>query len=225
MTTACSPTFRIRVADARLVPPAAVAVLAAIVLAGCGGGGGGSGTGGGGSSQMRIDWNLSQAHDMAAVQWPQNASDLDAAELKPVDSVRIALPGGRVFDAKDGVKAVFLHREGERVDEITINSAPMTTDQAYKLALAWTKEWNLDSRDIEAWYAKRTEQRKQGDEDKTSTAQAGNNKEFVGGSGGPNPSVELQYSFMDDKPSIVALDFFWPRPTGSGGTENGTPDT
>lgn len=87
---------------------------------------------------------------------------------------------------------------------------------------AWTKEWNIDPRDIEAWYAKRTEQRKQGDEDKTSTAQAGNNKEFVGGKGGPNPSVELQYSFVDDKPSIVALDFFWPRPSG---TENGTPAT
>src|SRR5215470_8202340 len=101
MTTGCSPTFRTRVADARLLSSAAVAVLAAIVVAGCGGGGSGSGTGGSGSSQMNIDWNLSQAHDMAAVQWPQNASDLDAAELKPVDSVRIELPGGKVFDAKD----------------------------------------------------------------------------------------------------------------------------
>lgn len=153
---------------------------------------------------------------------PHDASDLDAAELKPIDSARITLPGGRVFDAKDGLQAIFLHREGDRVNEITINSSPLTTDQAYKLARAWTKEWNLDPSDIEAWYAKRTEQRKQGDEDKVTTAKAANNKEFVGGRGGPNPSVELQCSFMGDEPAIVALDFFWP---GASGTENGIPET
>lgn len=199
--------------------PAAV-VLAAIALAGCGGSGGGGG--GGGSSHLKIDWNLAQTHDVATVQWPEGTRDLDATELKPVDSVRIALPGGRSFEAAGNIAAVYLHREGERVNEITINSVPMTTDDAYKLASKWAREWNLDTRRLDEWHAERVAQRKRGNEDKTSTAEAGNNKEFVGGKNGPNPSVEIQYSFRDDKPSIVALDFFWPRPKGG---ENGTPQT
>lgn len=202
----------------RLVPTAAVLAVIALALAGCGGGG----SGGAGSSQAKIDWNLAQRHDVAAVHWPAGTRDLDATELKPVDSVRIALPGGRSFEAAGNVAAVFLHREGERVDEITIDSVPMSTDDAYKLASKWAREWNLDTRRLDEWHAERVAQRKRGKEDKSSTAEAANNKEFVGGQDDPNPSVEVQYSFRDDKPSIVALDFFWPRPKSG---ENGTPQT
>jgi hypothetical protein len=174
-------------------------VLAVALTAGCS-------SGGGGGDEM-IDWDLSDSHTTADVDWPKPGQS--AVQVEPVDSVRIRLPAGRAFEASDGVRAVGLERKGDEVTTVQLDSEPQSTDDAYQLALRWAKEWDLPRRPLDDWYRDRRAGRERGQEDLTSTALATAGPDERIGESGPVPSIRILHSFMDDRPSLVSLRFFW----------------
>lgn len=181
------------------VRPLAAALLLALVLAGCG-----DGTG----EPVKIDWDLSRSHTVGDVEFVE--PELTANEIKPIESVRIRLPEGKVFTA-DGevVHDVSLDREGEQLVNLQIDSEPLETDQAYELALGWAREFDLPPEPIEKWHEKRVEAREAGAEDVTSTTLTTPKPGVTIGPGGPEPYLQIRYSFNDEIPSIASLQFFW----------------
>ena len=169
-------------------------------------------TGCGSDEPAVIDWNLAESHTMEDVDWPR--PDLDTVELAPVDSVRVRLPGGKAFTSNgDVVHDVTLERDERQVITVQIDSHARTTEDAYDLAVRWSEEWNLPRKPLDAWYEKRLDGRKQGREDIGSTAFSTRHDMTVG-PGGPIPSVQIRFSFDEEKPSLVSLQFEWPRERG-----------
>jgi hypothetical protein len=176
---------------------AAVAALLALTLglAACGGGDG-SGSAGGGGQVRKIDWDLSRSHTVKDVDF--EPPDVTATELKPVESVRITLPGGKVFSANGGVvHDVSLERDGERLTTVQIDSQPQSADDAYKLAVEWAKAWGVPTKALDAWHAAGDPKQK---------------AEAFPKAGGrpPLPTVQIRYSFQDQRPSLASLQFSWP---------------
>jgi hypothetical protein len=174
----------------------------------------------GGSPKM-IDWDLSRSHRPADVGWELTAggaSDgkVDAKELENVAAVRVALPEGRVFEAPENVRDVNIGREGDRLDEITFAYEPQTAEGAYERATRLVKEWGLDGRKIEEWYAKA--KGKTGS-DAAAVETSGVFAEAPGpgpdagriGPDGPAVSVGIVYSFEDERPFSVHFELFWAR--------------
>lgn len=168
-----------------------------------------------------IDWNLSRSHRPADVGWDLTAGEgsdgeVDAKELENISSVRVALPEGRVFEAPEDIQDVNIGREGDRLDEITFAYEPQTSEGAYERATRLVKEWDLDGRKIEEWYAKA--KGKTGSE-AAAVETSGVFAEALGpgvetgriGPDGPAVSVGVVYSFEDDRPFSVHFELFWPR--------------
>jgi hypothetical protein len=188
-------------------------VAAGLAVGGCGDGNGkgnSNGNGEGGTAEV-IDWDLSRTHTTRDVDWPR--PDIDAVEIRPVDSVRIELPGGQAF-SDDGtiVHDVSLTRDGEHVTKVQIDSLPRTTEDAYELAIRWGREWGVPTDAIERWHHERVAGRERGEENLRSTAEAIPDRGVtVGEPDGPEPTVQIRYSFDDDeRPSLVSLQFYWP---------------
>ncbi|MGH8908569.1 MAG: hypothetical protein ACRD0K_19245 [Egibacteraceae bacterium] len=155
---------------------------------------------------MKILWDLSESHTMRDVNWPNN---LDAVELRPIASVEIDLPQGRAFHADDDIRAMYLNREGDEVRSILVKFEKATTEAAYERAVALAREWDLQTNQLDSWFAERKAQRAAGDEDLMSTTLA-TNPDAQLTPGVPDVSLEILYSFDDELPSYVAVEFFWP---------------
>jgi len=159
-----------------------------------------------GQEPARVDWDLSTGHTVADVDFPR--PDLTSTEVAPIESARIRLPGGRVFTGGEELERIFLTREGNQITEMLINTKPMTTDEAYQLAVRRAGEWGLPREPLDKWHSERLAQRQRGEENLDSTVQSSRSGANVG-EGGPVPSLEILASFVDDKPSIVSVSFFW----------------
>jgi hypothetical protein len=176
---------------ARLSVLAACALLA---LTGCGGSEPASG-----EDQPMIDWDLSRSHTIDDVDWPK--PDLSAVEISPVESVRIELPEGRSF-ASDGdvVHDVTLDRRDRVVRNVQIDSHPRSAADAHDLAVRWAEEWDLSREPLDRWRDGGT---------KTPVITSARREERIGESG-PVPALEIRNSFVDDRPALVSLQFYWP---------------
>jgi hypothetical protein len=171
-----------------------------------------------------IDWDFSESHRPADAGWDlseeeRDDPDLDATQIESVTSVRIRLPGGRVFEAGDEVRDIILGREGDLLDELQITFQEQTAEPAYERATALVREWGLDGRNIDEWFAEA--KGKTGDE-AADIDVSGAFAEVLGpgpeagriGPDGPFVSVEIRYSFDDDRPWLVGYELLWPRPEG-----------
>jgi hypothetical protein len=176
---------------------ARISVLAAcllLALSGCGG----SDTASGDEDAM-IDWNLSSSHTVDDVDWPK--PDLSAVEISPVESVRIQLPEGRSFEAEDGVvHDVTLDRRDRVLRHVQIDSHPRSEADAYELAVRWAEEWGLSREPLARW---------RDGETKTPVITSARREERIG-EAGPVPALEIRNSFVDERPALVSLQFYWP---------------
>ena len=177
---------------ARLSMLAACLLLA---LTGCGGSDTASGDGG-----DMIDWDLSSSHTVDDVDWPK--PDLSAVEISPVESVRIELPEGRAFVAGEGVvHDVTLDRRDRVVRNVQIDSHPRSEEDAHELAVRWAEEWGLSREPLDRW---------RDGETKTPVITSARREERIGESG-PVPALEIRNSFVDERPALVSLQFYWPE--------------
>jgi hypothetical protein len=146
-----------------------------------------------------IDWNLSSSHTVDDVDWPK--PDLSAVEISPVDSVRIELPEGRAFDAEEGVvHDVTLDRRERVVRGVQIDSYPRGEADAHELAVRWAGDWGLSREPLDRW---------RDGETKTPVITSARFEERIGDSG-PIPALEIRNSFVDERPALVSLQFYWP---------------
>jgi hypothetical protein len=146
-----------------------------------------------------IDWNLTRSHTVDDVEWPK--AELRAVEISPVGSVRIRLPEGRSF-ASDGevVHDITLDRHERLVRGVQIDSHPRSAAEAHELAVDWAREWGLSREPLDRW--------REGD-GSTPVITSVPREERLG-EDGPLPSVEIRRSFVDDRPALVSLQFYWP---------------
>lgn len=161
-----------------------------------------------------INWDLSDSHTLADVTWPR--PDLELTEIRPIRSVAIRFPGGRVFKAGDELHDISMEREGPTVTYIQIDSHPRSTEETYRLASAWASDWGLPQEPLDRWHQARIAGRKRGNENirsTTLTTEAGRRI----APGGPVPSVQIRYSFNQERPSLVSLQFYWGRMPRLGG--------
>ena len=174
-----------------------IVLLLCVLLAGCGGGGGG-----GGGDDVNVDWDLTSAHTTEEVSWPK--PDLGAVEIKPVGSVRIALPGGRTIEEDEGVvSGITMKRDGETVDNIALDTPPLTLDAARDRARAWAEELDLPTAPIDRWHAA-------AQSDPTATTGSEDPDQRLGGPDGPRPILALLHSFDAERPTVVSLQLQWP---------------
>ena len=177
-------------------------VALAVLLSGCGG-----------DEPKAIVWDLSDSHTSRDVDWPR--PDLDAVLIEPIESVRIRLPGGEVFEAGDEVQDIGMSRGvggdvGRQVRIMNIDSHPRDTDEAHALGVRWARQLGVPTGPLDEWYEQRRADRERGEEDAASTALAVDSSLNLGGPNGPQPAVRILYSFEDDRPSIVSLELGWP---------------
>jgi hypothetical protein len=176
---------------------ALASVLAAcllIALTGCGDSGAASDDG----AEM-IDWDLSSSHTVEDVDWPK--PELSAVEISPVGAVRIELPEGRTFAAEEGVvHDVTLDRRERLVRNVQIDSHPRSEADAHELAVRWADEWGLSRDPLDRW---------RDGETTTPVISSARREERIGESG-PVPAVEIRNSFVDERPALVSLSFYWP---------------
>lgn len=169
-----------------------------------------------------IDWDLSNSHRTEDVGWELTAEQrddpgLDARQIESVASVRIALPEGRVFEAGDEVHDVFLGRQGDLLDELSVVFDNQTAEGTYERATALAREWGLDSGNIDEWFS--DAKGKTGDD----AADVDVSKAFASAPGsdleagrigpeGPVVTVQILYSFDDELPFLVSFELLWPFP-------------
>jgi len=190
-----------------------LAALACLAVAGCGGEEEAE------QRAMRIDWDLSAEHTLDQVAWPREDLDITTTSVEPLESVRIALPGGQVLRMDDHAKRVILYRPLEgagpvpqpegTVSNVQVYGEPMTADDAYRRALAYVEQFDLPRPILENW----RERRKRGVDpvtDRTGIGTADHRQ--LGGGGGPIPFVEMLYSFNDERPWAVMVQVSWPPP-------------
>jgi hypothetical protein len=149
--------------------------------------------------QTVIDWNLSRTHTVDDVEWPK--PDLSAVEISPVGSVRIQLPEGRSFTS-DGevVHDITLDRRDRTVRGVQIDSHARSEEDAYELAVRWASEWGLSREPLDRWR----------DGDTKTPVITSARREARIGDDGPLPAVEIRKSFVDERPALVSLEFYWP---------------
>ncbi len=146
-----------------------------------------------------IDWNLTRSHTVDDVDWPK--PELSAVEISPVGSVRIQLPEGRSFTSDGGVvHDITLDRRDRVVRGVQIDSHPRSDKDAHELAVRWATEWDLSREPLDRW--------RNGDT-KTPVITSSRRTERIG-EDGPLPTVEIRKSFVDERPALVSLQFYWP---------------
>jgi hypothetical protein len=168
----------------------AAALLAVAVLSGCGG-----------DEERMIDWDFSEGR--AVPEEDLAKPDLSANEITPVESVRIRLPGGKLFEAGDEINRVAVDRDlgdRDRLALVQVMTQPETAEDAYEHAVRWAEQFDLPLEPLEAW-------QQRGD---PTAAALSADPEATLGPGGPVPAVKLLNSFNDDRPTIAALELAWP---------------
>lgn len=168
---------------------------------------------------MTIDWDLSGRHTLKEVAWPQDRLDSHSTSVEPLESVSIRLPAGETLKVGDRAKRIILYRrsngpeplpapEGETLETVEVYSTPLSVEDAYRRATAYAEQFQLPRAPLDGW----RKRRKQGSEDATDRTTTTDLDQRLGGDDGPIPTVELLYSFNDERPWAVMVSFFWPPP-------------
>lgn len=154
---------------------------------------------------VTIDWDLSTTHTRQDI-GKEAGSDAPAYQFRSVASVRIALPGERVFEADD-VQDIRINAEGADVKDIGVVLHPRTAEEAHARASGLAEEWSLRHEGIDDWLEEIQAARKEdGDEAGVGSALA---TDRVPGPTPFAPSVEILYSFDDERPWVVMFDMYW----------------
>lgn len=158
-----------------------------------------------------MDWDLSNTHRPSDIGWD---GDNEAGSFDSVSSLRITLPEGRVFEAGDDVREVIFSRDGDELDDLQVTFEEQTAEEAYERASQLVRDWGLDGENIDKWFA---EARGKAGDEASEVDDSGAFATVFGppgagqlGPGGPEVTVEVRYSFDDDRPWVVAYDLGWP---------------
>lgn len=186
-----------------------VAAALALAVAGCAGGGGhppgkNGGTASSSSSNGKVRatvyWDLRKSHSVKQVKWQGPSS----FELDGGVQARVDLPGATFQDRVDRFGA---SRDGDQVDDIVMFYPGVKVGEAYTHARQLAKKWNLDTTQLDAWYANQKAHPSRPPDIPSVLANAIGFKPT--GPGGPVTSVEIHYSFDDANPCMVSIEFFW----------------
>jgi hypothetical protein len=148
---------------------------------------------------VKADWDLSSSHTMRDVDWGDPT--IDALDVRPIESVRLRFPDDSVFEATSGITRIGLTRNGDEVDEVRLFADPMTVDDAFQQAQTWAKAYDLPLAPIQGWHSS-------GGSVETRVVSYKPDGTPLG-QGGPQPTLEIIGSAVDEKPAQVVLDFAW----------------
>lgn len=160
-----------------------------------------AGCGTSGAGQERVDWDLRHGHTAAQVHWHGGSS----FELDDGVQVRLRLPDDKVFDER--VDRFGADRDGTQVRDVLLYYPASSVPQAHSRADRLGRRWEIDMRNIDAWYERERANPHHGDD--IPTASTGGQDSTPIGARGPIPTLETLYSFDDARPVVVKLEFFW----------------
>jgi hypothetical protein len=156
-----------------------------------------------------LHWDLSKTHTLADIERERSGG------IDPVDSIRIELPGDRVFAAEGDVNDVVFLAPDADLAEVSIAFEAETAADAYARTQRFIEEWGLTlhPRVDEWWTHAQGVTGPAAAEVDTSqiSASAPEAPEGgrLGGPDGPYVSVSILYSFNDDRPFVVQFGIFW----------------
>ena len=179
---------------------AAVAGCVTLVLAACGDSEEGT------SGRTMIDWNLSDPPTTESVDWPK--PDQSVVSLEPVEEVRLRLPDGSTFKADSDREARLPRARGRRRDMVSVYSDALDVDAGYRLASDWAKRFKLPTAPLDRWRDEVTGGKGPAERDNRALTSATIEDRI--GEDGPVPSVNILYSFDEEKPATVTVELFWP---------------
>jgi hypothetical protein len=98
-----------------------------------------------------VDWDLSQGHEPARVDWPSGRAKSDVTDIDGKRSVRIKLDKDHVFTGESTHIYCSKSDDGLLVQEIEVDSAPESLDDASEHASRIAKEWDMAGADMATW--------------------------------------------------------------------------
>ena len=152
-----------------------------------------------------IDWDLSESHLPSDVGW-EPRSEMDLAIWEGVESVRIELPGGRVFEAESDIHDITLGNDGKLLTLIAVEFQPESVDSAYKRAVAYAREWDAPTRSLETWYMRASRP----NDDLTTTGLT-QTEDSLEDRTGPFIVIQLR-PYSPEAPTLVSFQIQWLRP-------------
>jgi hypothetical protein len=158
------------------------------------------------TGRSMIDWNLAEPPTTASVDWPK--PDQSVVSLEPVEEVRLRLPDGSTFEADHDLKRVFLEREDDSVTLVAVYSDSLGVDAGYRLASDWAERFELPTAPLERWRDEVTSGKEPAERNNRALTSATIDDRI--GEDGPVPSVNILYSFDEEKPATVTVELFWP---------------
>lgn len=162
---------------------------------------------GGGGDPVTLNWDLSASHTKEDI-GEEPDPETNHYGIRSVESIRVALPGDRIFEADD-VQDIRISAEGDDVEEIGVVLHPRTAEDAHARAVALAGQWDLRREGLDEWLQQVRSVREQDeDQDEASVGQA-LATDKVPGVAAFAPSVEIRYSFDDEKPWVVAFNMYW----------------
>ena len=152
-----------------------------------------------------VDWDLSESHLPSDVGW-EPRSEMDGRVMEGVESVRIKLPGGKVFQADADIHDVTLGNEGELLTLVAVEFQPESVDDAYKRAAAFAQEWGAPIKSLETWYKRASRP----NDDLTTTGLT-QTEDSLGDRTGPFIVIQLR-PYSPETPALVSFQIQWLRP-------------
>lgn len=157
----------------------------------------------GGPVKATVHWDLRDGHSTKQVKWRGQSS----FEVGGGVQVKLELPG-RTF--QDRVDRFGAGKQSDQISDISMYYPGASVSAAYTRARKLAQEWNLDARQLDAWYANQKSHPSRPADLPQVLANSSGLKPT--GPGGPIPSVEILYSFDQANPAMVKIEFFW-RPS------------
>jgi hypothetical protein len=149
------------------------------------------------TTSSTYEWDLSQSNSILQVgTWPDPSSTA-FSKTQGQYAFKIKLPNGRSIDHT--VARFSVLREGDRIDNIRLISAPLNAKEAEALAVELARKQNLDTTRFAKWAAEVAGPKT------TFTPSA-----FVE-TRNENPSLVIQTgpSFNDERPWLIHLNVYW----------------
>lgn len=152
-----------------------------------------------------VEWDLSESHVPSDVDW-EPRSDKDGTVMEGIESVRIELPGGHVFEASSDVHDVTLGNDGDLLTLVAVEFQPESVDEAYKRATEFAAEWDLTTKYLDGWY--RRASRPNAPLPDITGAQR---DESLAGPKGPFVMVQIR-PYTSEAPALVSFQIEWLPP-------------
>jgi hypothetical protein len=190
-----------------LLKVVAVMVVAGLVLGGCRGQQDGPGEDGEGSVEHRIDWDLSEGHELDRIDWGEVVGDEhDLQILTGGVDLRLVLPGGHVVEER--MKRVQVYRDETHL--VTVDGVldrDLSLDETMELAEEWAERFDIGLHNFERWHDRMVRREQQGRS--ISTTANGNGPPL--GPTGPYPSIRTIRSGSRDgeQPVSLVVHFSW----------------